>query len=257
MRSSVIFCAYHPNHRALVRCSACSRPLCPACDHRIKGFPYCQDCIVRGVELLRRSAPWTSSAIQRRPPSPRLAALCAFVPGLGAVYNRQNVKALVHFLLIVGLFELADVTDLALFGRGGAVFYLFSIMDAYRTAEAIARGLDPAEEDERLRQMLRERMAWIAGGLILVGGLVLASDLMEALRVSLVMRRLWPFLLIAAGAYLLYRYARARAASLGEGRFDSHRAPPPLFWKTGPVTGSLVEARPDDEPKPPAKGPRA
>ncbi|MCS6816016.1 MAG: hypothetical protein N0A16_04710 [Blastocatellia bacterium] len=255
MPSQFIFCAYHPTHRALVRCSACHRPLCPACDHRIKGFPYCQECIVRGVELLRRSTRWTSAEAPRRPPSPRLAALCALVPGLGAVYNRQNVKAFVHFLLIVGFFELADVTDLALFGFGGAVFYLFSILDAYRTAEAIARGMDPVEEDDRLRQLLREHLAWVALGLILLGGFILVSDVIEALRISLAGRHLWPLVLIALGAYLLYRSARLRASS-GRRSFDRHRPPPPLFWKTGPLTGSLVETESSDEPKPPAKGPR-
>ncbi len=208
---------------------------------------------MRGVELLRRSTSWTPSEALRRPPSPRLAALCALLPGLGAVYNRQNIKALVHFLLIVGFFELADLTSLVLFGLGGAVFYLFSIIDAYRTAEAIARGMDPIEEDERLRQMLRERLAWVAVGLILIGGLVLVSDIMEALRISLVGRRLWPLVLIALGAYLLYRSARA---SLQPRSFDLRRPPPPLFWKTGPLTGSLVETESGDEPKPPAAGPR-
>ncbi|HEY0082478.1 MAG TPA: hypothetical protein VGB61_06790, partial [Pyrinomonadaceae bacterium] len=47
-------CAYHNMNAAVVQCSRCSRPLCPACDHRIRGFPYCQDCIVAGVELLQQ-----------------------------------------------------------------------------------------------------------------------------------------------------------------------------------------------------------
>jgi len=176
------------------------------------------------------------------------------VPGLGAVYNRQNVKALAHFLVIVGSFELAEMTDLALFGLGGVVFYLFSIMDAYRTAEAVARGMDPIEEDERLRQLVRERLAWIALALILIGGLAVVSDVVEALRISLAGRRLWPLALIALGAYLLYRSARARSSARSHS-FDRHRPPPPLFWKTGPLTGSLVETEPGDEPKPPARRP--
>jgi len=209
---------------------------------------------VQGVELLRRSTPRPASAAERRPPSPRLAALCALVPGLGAVYNRQNVKALLHFLLIIGLFDLADLTDLAIFGVGGAVFYFFSILDAYRTAEAVAQGLDPVREDERVRQMLRERIGWVAAGLIFIGGVILISDLTEAMRVSLAVRRLWPLLFVAVGVYLLYR--RARSAPRDAQRFDPRRAPPPLFWKTESVTGPLAEVKPGDEPRPPAKGPR-
>ena len=45
-------CAYHIHNPAVVNCNGCGKPLCPACDHRIKGFPYCQDCIVMGVDLL-------------------------------------------------------------------------------------------------------------------------------------------------------------------------------------------------------------
>ena len=47
-------CAYPMTNRAVVQCSRCARPLCPACDHRIRGFPYCQDCIVAGVEVLQQ-----------------------------------------------------------------------------------------------------------------------------------------------------------------------------------------------------------
>ena len=39
----------------------------------------------------------------------RLAALFAVLPGMGAVYNRQNIKAVVHFVSIIGLFELASL----------------------------------------------------------------------------------------------------------------------------------------------------
>ena len=46
-------CAYHSVNAAVVNCNGCGKPFCPACDHRIKGFPFCQDCIVAGVEMLR------------------------------------------------------------------------------------------------------------------------------------------------------------------------------------------------------------
>ncbi|MDM7923150.1 MAG: hypothetical protein QUS14_12695, partial [Pyrinomonadaceae bacterium] len=49
-------CAYHSQNVAVVQCNGCGKALCPACDHRIKGFPYCQDCIVQGIDLLRQQA---------------------------------------------------------------------------------------------------------------------------------------------------------------------------------------------------------
>ena len=65
----------------------------------------------------------------------RLAALFAVLPGMGAVYNRQNIKAVVHFVSIIGLFELASLKVAAgVFALAGLAFYLYSIIDAYRTA---------------------------------------------------------------------------------------------------------------------------
>ncbi|MCC6743280.1 MAG: hypothetical protein IT175_05400, partial [Acidobacteria bacterium] len=66
------------------------------------------------------------------------ATLLALVPGLGAVYNRQNLKAVLHFVGVVGLIELGDVTNIGMFVFGGLVFFLFTVIDANRSAKAIA-----------------------------------------------------------------------------------------------------------------------
>ena len=113
-------CAYHPINVANARCSACLRGLCPACDHRIKGYAYCQDCIVAGIEILRRGArqdPQHNSRAGEK--SPGVAALLGLVPGLGAAYNGQNIKALVHFAVIVGLWQIADILQVLFFGFAG------------------------------------------------------------------------------------------------------------------------------------------
>ncbi|HYV24471.1 MAG TPA: hypothetical protein VE969_04475, partial [Pyrinomonadaceae bacterium] len=89
-------CSYHMKNPATVQCSQCARALCPACDHRIRGFPFCQDCIVAGVEMLRYQRSQTSDAnVIRRQTSPFIATfLSLFVPGLGAAYNGQTSKAI-------------------------------------------------------------------------------------------------------------------------------------------------------------------
>ncbi len=88
-------CAYHTRNPAAVQCSQCARPLCTACDHRIRGFPFCQDCIVAGVEMLRyQQTRTTDQHVIRRKTSPFVATLLSFfVPGLGAAYNGQTSKA--------------------------------------------------------------------------------------------------------------------------------------------------------------------
>jgi hypothetical protein len=251
MRAAVVQCFYHPINQAMVQCSACRRPLCPSCDHRIKGFPYCQDCIVRGIEMLKRPQFNSYSDPRGREHSPKLATLFAVIPGLGAVYNRQRVKALVHFMTVVGLFELADLTNFGLFGVGGAVFYLFSIMDAYRTAKAMRSGLDPAEQDERLRAMVMAKMHVLALVLIVLGGLFLASDVMQMFNVSVSLRKLWPLVLIAAGGYLVVRYYRNGRTS-GEPPADYHPVPPSLFAPSGRLSGRLPGGKsggPSDRPR--------
>src|SRR5918911_1180551 len=146
-----MYCAYHTQSAARIQCNNCHRGLCPACDHRIKGYPYCQDCIVMGIENLSRHRyqPGRSKA------KARLAALCALIPGMGAVYNRQNLKAVVHFVSIVGLFNLTKLHILpGLFALAGLVVYIYSMMDAYRTAERIAQGENAQADETRFKKQL-------------------------------------------------------------------------------------------------------
>jgi hypothetical protein len=104
-------CAYHNQNVAVVGCNGCGKPLCPACDHRIKGFPFCQDCIVAGVELLRNHNNSAYVPLVKAQTSPFFATVLSFVcPGLGAAYNGQTGKALIHFAVTVGLFQMALLT---------------------------------------------------------------------------------------------------------------------------------------------------
>src|SRR5580765_3406252 len=126
-------CIYHQTTMARVRCESCKRPLCAACDHRIKGRPYCQDCIVAGVDMLRHSSQRSVSGSGDK--SPVVAMLLGIIPGLGAAYNGQNIKALVHFAVIVGMWQMADVFDRGFFfAIAGVALYLYSIYDARRSA---------------------------------------------------------------------------------------------------------------------------
>src|SRR5947209_3426945 len=115
-----MYCSYHTTSVARVQCSSCARPLCRACDHRIKGSVYCQDCIVLGVEGLSRN--YYSYKPRGRA---RWAALFALLPGMGAVYNRQNIKGVVHFVTIVGLFQLTALrVGAGFFSLAGMAFYV-------------------------------------------------------------------------------------------------------------------------------------
>jgi TM2 domain-containing membrane protein YozV len=206
------------------------RSLCAVCDHRIKGYPYCQDCIVLGIQALSQEQQKDRS---RR--TARVAALFGiFLPGLGAVYNRQNVKALAHFLSVVGLFQLRHLGILGVpFFLGGLAFYIYSIVDAYRTALVVAQGESPAANEEEFKKRLARRAPAI--GLMLVAvGAILAIQLLLPVTVSLA--RLIPVALILLGGYLVSsHFKRARDGSYGD-HYDRkpHGLVPGQFVSPGP-----------------------
>src|SRR5436190_18730660 len=89
----MMYCSYHSKNPAVVQCNQCSRPLCAACDHRVGGVPFCEDCIVTGVEMLRQQSQSPASHVVQRKISPFVAPLLSVVPGLGAAYNGQASEA--------------------------------------------------------------------------------------------------------------------------------------------------------------------
>ena len=158
----------------------------------------------------------------------RLAALFAVLPGMGAVYNRQNIKAVVHFVSIIGLFELASLRVAAgVFALAGLAFYLYSIIDAYRTAMLIARGESPAVDEERFKRSLIKR-APLIGIVLIAAGLLLVVQILRPFAFVTV-ARLFPVALIILGGYLLTRYfKRSREES-----YEQHPSVPPYSLVPG------------------------
>ena len=239
-------CSYHSTNAAVVECSRCARPLCPACDHRIRGFPYCQDCIVAGVEMLhsRRAAPLIEAPQQmRRRTSPWIALLLSFVmPGLGSAYNGQTSKALVHFALFASCIQLAAVTDaVALFALASAAVYLFAAVEAFRTAQLIRSGLAPdSEMDSISRRLYGHPTAW-AVLLIALGSIFLLNSVFG---VRLAVRQMLPALLVLLGAYMLFDYIRRGGRRRAEAAaFDNFPAP---RFRTGDLAAQVAARRRHD-----------
>jgi TM2 domain-containing membrane protein YozV len=74
-----------------------------------------------------------------------LAALLGFIPGVGAIYNGQVVKGLIHVGVFAGLIwgQTLDVPDgmHVLLGLGIAFWVFYQVFDAYKTAKARMYGL--------------------------------------------------------------------------------------------------------------------
>jgi hypothetical protein len=237
---------------AVVQCSRCARPLCPACDHRIRGFPYCQDCIVAGVELLQQQPALLHAPQQFRRRTSRWVAtlLSLLVPGLGAAYNGQTSKALVHFALFASCWHMAAVTNaVSFFVLGALGVWLFAAVDSYRTAQLISAGLTPnAESDPIARRLYGHPLAW-AIVLIALGTIFLLNMLFG---VQFPVRQLLPVALVVLGAYMLFDFLRSRREREA---FDATGVPPPSFmgnssapldmtrFSTGELNSQLTSAR--------------
>lgn len=127
------------------------------------------------------------------------AALCALIPGIGAVYNREYVKAVVHFTVFASLAIIADTQPI--FGLAAFSYYVYTIIDAYRSAEVIARRGGPSEvAAENINLPL-----W--GGILVVLGVVFLLDNLGAIRLRSA-ADYWPLILIFLGGYLILNYLK-------------------------------------------------
>jgi len=198
-------CVYHSQNAAVVSCNGCGRPLCPACDHRIKGFPYCQDCIVMGVDLLRQQSKTNHVPYVRKRTSPIVATVLSMVcPGLGAAYNGQMMKAIVYFAVFVGFFQMAVLTNgTLLFVFGFTGMWFFAALDSWRTAQMIRSGLTPDVADDILvKRFSGNPRLW--GGVLTVLGVAFLFQ--RIFNLGFLMRAILPVMLIGLGVYVLRGY---------------------------------------------------
>jgi hypothetical protein len=196
-------CAYHSVNAAVVNCNGCGKPLCPACDHRIKGFPFCQDCIVNGVEMLRnRGSNASYVPLVKKQTSPFLALILSFIcPGLGAAYNGQTSKAIVYFALFIGLFQMAILSGgMALFVLGFMGMWLFAALDSWRTAQLIRAGVTPDGAQDIIVQRFAGNPKLWGIVLLVLGGMFFLQNILP---VKNFLRAALPVLIIALGIYLL------------------------------------------------------
>ena len=193
-----------------------------------------------GVEMLRYQQSRTTDAqVIRRQSSPFVATfLSFFVPGLGAAYNGQTSKAIVHFAIFASFFQMAVITDgVAVFVLGVIGTWLFAAVDACRTAQLMRAGLAPdAEEDAIARQLYGNPVAW-GITLLVLGGVFLAHTLVG---IQFPVRRTLPVALLVLGAYMLWDYLKRRKRREELRGFDTG-APPPSVVTNWPVESARFE----------------
>jgi hypothetical protein len=172
----------------------------------------------------------------------------SFVPGLGAAYNGQTAKAIVHFAIFASFFQMAVLTHgMHFFILGVLGTWLFAAVDACRTAQLVRSGLSPeTEEDVIARRLYGNPFAW-GVTLIVIGTIFLLHTL---LGLQLPVRELLPVALVMLGAYMLFDYVRRRRSSDRVVRFDSRKPPPSVVinsagpFRTGETTQLTRNALP-------------
>jgi hypothetical protein len=152
-------CANHPDRERVAFCQHCGKPLCAECVRNVGTQVFCDPCLAARVA---GTAPphtaygyppppnyssgyqpgYTSSGQPRMPaePNPGLAALLGFIPGVGAMYNEQYAKGIVHLIVFAVLVSLSSDVN-GLFGLFVAGWIFYMVIEAHHTAKARRDGM--------------------------------------------------------------------------------------------------------------------
>ncbi len=155
-------CAVHADTEASGYCRNCGKAMCAACSHRVRDVLYCEDCLaqhvglppVPAVDAPANSGSYIPAATPQlhKDNSPVLAFLLGFIPGLGAIYNGEYNKAIIH-VVVFGAIILGVASDLGESLQGLLIFALcvfpfYMAIDAMRSAKAKATGQPLADPFE-------------------------------------------------------------------------------------------------------------
>ena len=139
--------------------------------------------------------------------SPGLAFILGFIPGVGAIYNGQYAKGLIHVLVLGTLISIVSSGHLGsgepLFGLMISAWFFYMAFEAYHTARRRQLG-QPVDEFSSLFPLRGKAGRFPVGPIILIaiGILFLLNnfDLIHFYDIA----RYWPVFLIALGGYMLY-----------------------------------------------------
>ncbi|HEY7304848.1 MAG TPA: DUF5668 domain-containing protein [Bryobacteraceae bacterium] len=212
-------CYLHPETTATGFCRSCGRPLCALCQRPSEGTLYCQDHVPQehvntgyatNIDPNAAASNPYGTPAQTAPPvrtSPGLAFVLGIIPGVGAIYNGQYLKGLVHALifgLLITLIDNANGTGAEpLLGIFMAAFVFYMPFEAYHTAKRRQSGL-PVDEWSSIMPRNRQTGRLPLGPLLLIAiGVIYLLNSLELLDFRAI-SRFWPVILIVVGAYMLY-----------------------------------------------------
>ena len=221
-------CAVHSEADATGFCRNCGKPMCAVCVRPVRDVLYCEDCLAGVIGLPPNPSAQPQPSNPQVPPAspnyytdpnpgalppplpvaqvgpgpnPALAFFLGFLPGLGAFYNEQFGKGIIHLAIFLFLFILG--VDGAVSGGAEAALWLciaglwvYMPIDAYRTAKAKQAGMilnDPLENFSKGKP--------IGPALIIFIGVLLLLhnfDWFPWWRIQ----QFWPLILIGLGIFM-------------------------------------------------------
>lgn len=248
-------CVTHPELPAIAYCRTCGRALCEHCQRSSQGIIYCEQHLPAPVGASGGAAGTTagsSSGGMGVPPadpayspytaplptaatpqraegaSPGLAFILGLIPGVGAIYNGQYIKGLIHVVILGLLIGIIDSGQASggmepLVGMLIGTFVFYMAFEAYHTAKKRLFG-QPVDEFSSILPMHRQRSGFPVGPVLLIAaGVVFLMSTLGWLRFGEIIR-FWPVALIALGAYMLYeRLDRGPAAAVSDREMSHDR----------------------------------
>lgn len=207
-------CANHPDIAAVAYCRGCGKALCGDCQRSAQGSVYCEEHVpAPPVPAGADASPYTSpyaapspTPVAANQTSPGLAFLLGMIPGVGAIYNGQYAKGLVHVIIVGLVISILDSGGASggfepLFGMLLGVFWFYMAFEAYHTAKRRQLG-QPVDEFSSL--MPRHGSGFPTAPVLLIAlGVIFLLNNLDILRLH-EMLKYWPVFLIVLGAYLLY-----------------------------------------------------
>lgn len=199
-------CAAHAEVEATGYCRNCGKAMCPECTRDVRGALYCESCLAGVVAAGPAQAAGQPAA--KSDANPKLAAALGFIPGLGAVYNGEYVKALIQVLIFGGLIAVhnGDMSDMnsgsmAFIHTALACFYFYMPIDAYRVAKARSKG--QAVSSEPLTEGTTRSGKPIGAYVLIFLGVMFLLANFGLLNEDWIAKA-WPLGLIGLGGWLLW-----------------------------------------------------
>ena len=236
-------CAQHTETPATAFCRECGKPMCSECQRPALGSVYCDAHLPatpppppppasdyrpaapyvpvayatppasspytapEGAPYTGQAAPYTGQAAPDDSVHPVLALLLGLIPGVGAIYNGQYAKGLVH-AVVFGLLVSAIANGHnggmdALLGIMIAAWVFYMAFEAYHTARKRRYGV-AVEEFSGQFDFKAGSGRFPAGAILLIGlGFILLLDTTDIISID-EFGKYWPVGLILLGVWLLY-----------------------------------------------------